>query len=62
MTIHQPNTETYELFDDLLLLVEGRVIYQGPADRVIDYFTSSFNLKCPTFMNPPDFFMSKIHH
>jgi ATP-binding cassette subfamily G (WHITE) protein 2 len=30
MTIHQPNTEIFELFDSLTLLVEGQIIYQGP--------------------------------
>ncbi len=26
-TIHQPNTDIFELFDRLLLLVEGKIIY-----------------------------------
>ena len=26
-TIHQPNTDIYELFDRLVLLVEGKLIY-----------------------------------
>lgn len=43
-------------------MVEGKIIYHGDAQKVKDYFVSSFNLRCPTFMNPPDFFMSKIHH
>jgi hypothetical protein len=50
------------LFDELLLLVEGKIIYQGNAKVVKEYFTNNFNLKCPNFSNPPDFFMSKIHH
>jgi ABC-type multidrug transport system ATPase subunit len=32
MTIHQPNTEIFERFDRLLLLVEGKIIYQGPRN------------------------------
>ena len=31
MTIHQPNSEIYQLFDQLMLMVEGQFIYQGPA-------------------------------
>lgn len=62
MTIHQPNSEIYELFDDLLLMVEGKIIYQANAKTVNSYFANNFNLKCPTFSNPPDFFMSNIHH
>jgi ABC-type multidrug transport system ATPase subunit len=62
MTIHQPNSETYELFDNLLILLEGKIIYQDEASTVTDYFQTNFNLSCPQFMNPPDFFMSKIHY
>lgn len=31
MTIHQPNSEIFNLFDRLILLVGGRGVYQGPA-------------------------------
>ena len=29
MTIHQPNADIFSLFDKLLLLAEGKLIYQG---------------------------------
>ena len=62
MTIHQPNSETYELFDDLLVLLEGKIVYQNKASQITDYFSSKFSLRCPNLMNPSDFFMSKIHY
>lgn len=31
MTIHQPNSEIYELFDELLVLLEGKLIYHDHA-------------------------------
>lgn len=62
MTIHQPNSETFELFDDLMVMLEGKLIYQSAAAEVTDYFEQNFKLRCPQFMNPPDFFMSKIHY
>ena len=37
-TIHQPSPETFALFDTLLLLAEGRVIYFGPTSTMIQYF------------------------
>lgn len=39
-TIHQPSPEVFELFDKVVLLVEGRLVYYGSSKHVIDYFTS----------------------
>jgi ABC-type multidrug transport system ATPase subunit len=62
MTIHQPNNDIYGLFDQLMLLVEGRFIYQGPAATAPDYFTRHFGLTCGEFENPPDYFMNIMHY
>lgn len=43
------------LFDKLVLMVEGRIIYQGPASNAVEYFTSKFGLRFPTYANPADF-------
>jgi len=39
-TIHQPSSEVFELFDMVMLLKDGRVLYQGTTEGVIDYFTA----------------------
>jgi ABC-type multidrug transport system ATPase subunit len=31
MTIHQPSSEIYQLFDRLIFLVAGKLVYQGPS-------------------------------
>jgi ABC-type multidrug transport system ATPase subunit len=38
MTIHQPNSETFELFDDLTVLLKGKLIYQDTSSGIKDYF------------------------
>ncbi|KAL2880329.1 hypothetical protein SGCOL_004379 [Colletotrichum sp. CLE4] len=36
--IHQPRTEIFESFDNLILLGNGQTIYEGPQSEVHDYF------------------------
>ena len=58
-TIHQPSPITYFLFDKLLLLAEGSVIYFGPARDVVNYFTSSpYQFPYVRGTNPADFVIS----
>ncbi|EAR86408.2 ABC-2 family transporter protein (macronuclear) [Tetrahymena thermophila SB210] len=59
-TIHQPSSEIFIKFDRLILLVDGQFIYQGPRDKVIDYF-GSFGFQCPHLSNPADYFISIMH-
>ena len=61
MTIHQPNSDFYELFDTHFLMVEGRLLYQGRADEAVRYFDTQLGLKCPGFYNPADYLISIIH-
>lgn len=37
-SIHQPRSSIFGLFDDLLLLSEGRCVYSGPAEEALPYF------------------------
>ncbi|KAL4474935.1 hypothetical protein ABPG74_001631 [Tetrahymena malaccensis] len=59
-TIHQPSSEIFMKFDRLILLVDGKFIYQGPRSKVIQHF-SSFGFQCPQLSNPADYFMSIMH-
>ena len=35
-SIHQPRSSIWAMFDDLVLLHEGKVVYSGPAEEVRD--------------------------
>lgn len=52
--IHQPSSQMFELFDLLMLLVDGNPIYFGNADEALSYF-ASIGLECEKFYNPADF-------
>ncbi|PVD37704.1 hypothetical protein C0Q70_00304 [Pomacea canaliculata] len=55
-TIHQPSSEIYALFDQLLLMAEGRVAFMGSAKQALEFF-NSLNYVCPPNFNPSDFFV-----
>ncbi|XWS26922.1 hypothetical protein CRYUN_Cryun26dG0071800 [Craigia yunnanensis] len=46
ISLLQPPPETFELFDDIILLSEGRIVYQGPREYILEYF-DSMGFKCP---------------
>jgi ABC-type multidrug transport system ATPase subunit len=45
-TIHQPRSNIFKLFDVLLLLSQGQVVYFGPAQKAVNYFAELGN-ECP---------------
>lgn len=53
-TIHQPSPEVFELFDCVILLADGILVYAGAADNVTSYF-SSFGYKLEQNHNPAEF-------
>lgn len=50
----QPAPETYDLFDDILLISEGQIVYQGPRENVIEFF-DSMGFRCPERKGVADF-------
>lgn len=54
ISLLQPAPETYELFDDILLLSEGHVVYQGPREAALDFF-AFMGFQCPQRKNVADF-------
>lgn len=59
LTIHQPSSEIFGLFDKLLLMAEGRVAFLGTPTEASEFF-SSLQAPCPTNYNPADFFVEKL--
>ncbi|KAL6136418.1 hypothetical protein ACLB2K_061713 [Fragaria x ananassa] len=38
VSLLQPTPETFHLFDDIILMAEGKVVYHGPSDNVLEFF------------------------
>ncbi|CAH1422570.1 unnamed protein product [Lactuca virosa] len=54
ISLLQPAPETYDLFDDIILLTDGKIVYQGPRENVLEFF-ESMGFKCPTRKGVADF-------
>jgi ABC-type multidrug transport system ATPase subunit len=54
VTIHQPRSDIFELFDDIWVLAKGHLVYAGPAVQMVPYF-ANLGLPCPEHTNPADF-------
>lgn len=50
----QPSPETVSLFDEVIVIAEGKVLYAGPIDSVGDYF-AALGYKTPGHMDVADF-------
>ncbi|KAI9398405.1 hypothetical protein POPTR_003G179000v4 [Populus trichocarpa] len=54
ISLLQPAPETYDLFDDIILLSDGQIVYQGPRENVLGFF-EHMGFKCPDRKGAADF-------
>ncbi|XP_061973701.1 pleiotropic drug resistance protein 1-like [Populus nigra] len=54
ISLLQPAPETYDLFDDIILLSDGEIVYQGPREHVLRFF-EYMGFKCPARKGVADF-------
>ncbi|XAR69347.1 Xenobiotic-transporting ATPase [Bertholletia excelsa] len=54
ISLLQPAPETYDLFDDIILLSDGQIVYQGPRENVLEFF-EYMGFKCPERKGIADF-------
>ena len=55
-TIHQPSTETFELFTHVLILAKGETVFFGTRDDALLFF-DSIGKSVPLHSNPSDYFL-----
>ncbi|TVU38820.1 hypothetical protein EJB05_12212 [Eragrostis curvula] len=54
ISLLQPPPETYNLFDDVILLSEGHIVYHGPRENILEFFESA-GFRCPERKGVADF-------
>nr|CAD7452633.1 unnamed protein product [Timema tahoe] len=52
--IHQPSSRLFQMFDDVLVLSEGRSLYCGPIHKMVAVFEAA-GFGCPNYYNRSDF-------
>ncbi|KAH8741857.1 hypothetical protein FG386_002097 [Cryptosporidium ryanae] len=58
-TIHQPRTQIFQGFDEVILLSKGEVVYHGTSKSSVDYFTS-IGYPIPSNYNPTDYYLDLL--
>ncbi|XP_025210297.1 ATP-binding cassette sub-family G member 8 isoform X1 [Theropithecus gelada] len=56
ISLHQPRSDIFRLFDLVLLMTSGTPIYLGAAQHMVQYFTA-IGYPCPRYSNPADFYV-----
>ncbi len=56
VALHQPRFDVFSMFDRVLLLAKGSVIYSGPRASMHQYFADA-GVPCPSHVNPSDHFV-----
>ncbi|RLN53091.1 hypothetical protein BBP00_00009423 [Phytophthora kernoviae] len=56
ITLLQPSPEIFSLFDDVMILNEGELMYHGPCNKVENYF-KTLGFKCPARRDITDYLL-----
>ncbi|KAM6221145.1 ATP-binding cassette sub-family G member 5 [Rhynchocyon petersi] len=56
LTIHQPRSELFQLFDKIAIMSHGELVFCGTPAEMLDFFNGC-NYPCPEHSNPFDFYM-----
>ncbi|XP_012720443.2 ATP-binding cassette sub-family G member 8 [Fundulus heteroclitus] len=59
LSVHQPRSDIFQLFDLVVLLSSGSAVYFGAARDMVPYFTA-LGYPCPRYCNPSDFYVDLI--
>lgn len=59
ISIHQPSTEIFYTFDDIIILKDTKIFYKGPTKDFIPYLkTQGFEI--PSYTNPADYLFTHV--
>ncbi|XP_075902408.1 ATP-binding cassette sub-family G member 8 isoform X2 [Nelusetta ayraudi] len=59
LSVHQPRSDIFQLFDLVVLMSSGSAVYCGAAREMVPYFTA-LGYPCPRYCNPSDYYVDLI--
>lgn len=61
VTLHQPRNSIMARFDALMIMAEGRAIYNGPCNAYTDYLKNTLHCVIPQHENPYDILLDALN-
>ncbi|OAG28851.1 hypothetical protein NEDG_00990 [Nematocida displodere] len=61
LTIHQPSSDIFHMFDNIILMRSGNIIYSGSVPNCIVYL-EQLGHPCPKYTNPADHIFRVFEH
>ncbi|XP_024945590.1 protein SNQ2-like [Cephus cinctus] len=58
-TIHQPSSATFDSFQRIILMADGRIAFSGTSSQAVNFFASQ-GYECPRSYNPADFLVATL--
>ncbi|KAL8114978.1 hypothetical protein AgCh_021704 [Apium graveolens] len=59
VSLLQPAPETFDIFDDVILMAEGKIVYHGSRSHILEFFEGC-GFKCPERKGVADFLQEVI--
>lgn len=59
ISLLQPAPETFDLFDDIILISEGQVVYHGGRESILEFF-ELMGFRCPERKGVADFLQEVV--
>ncbi|CAG9863566.1 unnamed protein product [Phyllotreta striolata] len=58
-TIHQPSSDVFSMFNQLILIADGRTAFVGPTYAALEFF-EQLGYLCPSSYSPADFYIKTL--